>query len=165
MKKLRDFIYDYNDIFVALVIIVIAGALIFWRVGAIMSYPDYLASKQTEISADGDLDPSQIDLTPDDVDDDLNENPDEIDSETTPPDGSGGTGGSTGPTPPADRKFEVPSGSSADKVGDLLVQAGYISNKADFMSAIRGKETSVKAGSFTIPEGATPQEIAAILTK
>ena len=35
MNKLKDLVYDYNDLFVALVIVVIAGVLIFWRISCI----------------------------------------------------------------------------------------------------------------------------------
>lgn len=62
MKKLRDLIYDYNDIFVTLLIIAVAAAIIFWRVDGIMGYSQYLSSKSsgTEI----DIDFEGVDLNP-----------------------------------------------------------------------------------------------------
>lgn len=45
-KRIRDFIYDINDIFIALVIIIVAAGIIVWRSTVIMSYPEYLANKE-----------------------------------------------------------------------------------------------------------------------
>ena len=39
MKSIKDIIYDKSDIAVALVILLIAAAIIFNRVDAIMDYP------------------------------------------------------------------------------------------------------------------------------
>lgn len=171
MKKIRDFIYDYNDIFVALIIIAVAAIVIVWRVNSIMDYPNYVAEKggsdpvkTTEVDLEG------VDLTQTDVEENLNADPENVDV-TEPGEGTE-TSGNTEPvasgeteTPKPSGSFEVPKGSSADKVGDLLVQAGYITSKQDFMSAISGRETKIKAGTFTIPEGSTAAQIADILTK
>lgn len=43
LKRIRDFIYDINDIFVALVIVLIAAGVIIWRSASIMDYPSYVA--------------------------------------------------------------------------------------------------------------------------
>ena len=86
MRKIKDLIYDYNDIFVALLIIAAAGAIIFWRVTDIMAYPDYLAGKEQSQTADVDF--SDVDLTPTNVDE-FNENPDDISTG----DGAGEEGG------------------------------------------------------------------------
>ena len=40
MKKLKDIFYDYNDIVIALGILVIAALLIVWRLDVILDYPD-----------------------------------------------------------------------------------------------------------------------------
>ena len=56
MKAFKDFLYDKNDILIALVILLIAGLLIVWRMEVIMDYPQTLAketdtTKTTEQSA------------------------------------------------------------------------------------------------------------------
>ena len=45
-KRIRDYIYDINDIFIALMIIVVAVGIIVWRSTTIMAYPEYLAAKE-----------------------------------------------------------------------------------------------------------------------
>lgn len=47
MKALKDFLYDKNDILIALAILLIAGLIITWRMDVIMDYPETLA-KETD---------------------------------------------------------------------------------------------------------------------
>ena len=47
MKKFKDFLYDKNDILIALLILVAAALLIIWRMEAIMEYPKTLLSDDT----------------------------------------------------------------------------------------------------------------------
>lgn len=39
MKKFKDFLYDNNDILIAFAILVVAAAIIIWRMSAIIEYP------------------------------------------------------------------------------------------------------------------------------
>ena len=66
MKKIKDFIYDYNDVLVALLIVAAAGIIIFWRVNAVMDYASYVANepvKNIDVNFEG------IDLKPVDTED------------------------------------------------------------------------------------------------
>lgn len=45
MKTIKDFLYDKNDILIALAILVIAALIIVWRMGTIMEYPQTLAEQ------------------------------------------------------------------------------------------------------------------------
>ena len=45
MKKLKDFFYDKNDIFVVLIIVAIAAFVIYTSINSIMSYPEQYASE------------------------------------------------------------------------------------------------------------------------
>ncbi len=62
MKKIRDFIYDFSDIFTTLLILAIAGAIIFWRVQVIMGYSNLKAAEEPKTEID--IDFSDVDLTP-----------------------------------------------------------------------------------------------------
>lgn len=42
MDKLKNFIYDKNDIIVTLIILMIAAVIIYFRIGVIMDYPNTL---------------------------------------------------------------------------------------------------------------------------
>jgi len=45
MNKIKNFLYNKNDIIVALIILVIAAAIIYFRINAIMDYPQTLANQ------------------------------------------------------------------------------------------------------------------------
>lgn len=45
MEKLKDFIYNKNDIIIAIVILLIASIVIYSRIGAIMKYPETVATQ------------------------------------------------------------------------------------------------------------------------
>ena len=47
MNKLKDIIYDKNDIFIALIIVIIAGLIIHNRIEIIMAYPSELIAETT----------------------------------------------------------------------------------------------------------------------
>ena len=172
MKKIKDLIYDYNDIFVALLIIAVAGAIIFWRVTNIMAYPDYISGKtQTQT---GEVDFSDVDLTPTNVDD-FNENPEDI---TTEPSEEG-----QGEQTPADETqteeptqtaqtdadgnyvVEIPKGSSALGIARILKAQGIISDEDAFMEKVEelGATMKMKYGTYKIPQGSSAEQIINIL--
>lgn len=186
MKKIKDLIYDYNDIFVALFIIALAGAIIMWRVSDIMAYPEYLASKERQTSADVDF--SDVDLSLSDVEE-FNEDPGEFNSDgdasgAEQPEGNGQTPSgqpaeaaqppqqaaenpATGHVAGEDFKISIPSGASAAKIGEILKEAGCVSDPDAFVEAViaSGLDSKLKAGSFTIPAGSSMGEIVNILTR
>ena len=52
MKHIKDFLYNWNDIVIILLILVGATALISWRVDKIMEYPSTLVNEVTEQEAE-----------------------------------------------------------------------------------------------------------------
>lgn len=51
MKKhrtFRDFLYDWNDVIIALLILLAACLIIFWRVNVIMQYPKHLVKDNSK---------------------------------------------------------------------------------------------------------------------
>lgn len=66
MKKIKDLIYDYNDVFVALLIVIIAAGVMFWRINVVMAYPTQVAKGGPDKNIDVDFE--GIDLNPEDVD-------------------------------------------------------------------------------------------------
>ena len=145
---MRDFIYGKSDVLVVILIIIIAGVVIFTRVNAIMDYPADQAAATTEknpVTSDdkiSDLDTSDDDMTVDDGD---------------------GTAGAADSEEPA--TFVVESGQSTGVIADNLLEAKIITDKQAFLNAVNAKEaaTKLKAGTFQIPAGATPEEIVDIL--
>lgn len=65
------------------------------------------------------------------------------------------------------RTITIASGSSAKSIANSLKNQGIISDTNAFLNqlASSGKETKLKAGTFTIPEGSSPDQIISILTR
>ena len=53
MKYIKDFFYSLSDLFIILLILGLAGGLIYWRFGIIMNYPEALAAEIRENGANG----------------------------------------------------------------------------------------------------------------
>ena len=174
MKKLNDIIYNLNDVLVAIVIVIVAGFVITWRVDKIMNYSSIVGGDEQEISQD--IDFTDIDLTTGDED----PNTEVVSGGET---GEGGenqnlgentTGGQDEPfikpdgaTVNSDTKFTVPSGASSDKIANLLQEKGLVSDSKLFLREVsaQGVETKLKAGDFTIPAGSSMSDIVKILSK
>lgn len=167
--KIKDFIYDFNDILVALLILAVAAGVITWRVADIMAYPEYLAKQQDIVIAqkpeEPEIDMTDVDLTPDDtVIENINTTPDDANSDVI------GTEAQTPEAPTAasgETKITIPSGTPASKIADILYDAGLITSTSDFLSELSAQkaDTKLKAGTFTVPAGSTMDEIIAILIK
>lgn len=173
MKRFKDLIYDYNDVFVAVMIVVLAGAIIFWRISDIMAYPEYLA-QQIAGNATDDVDVGDLDLSLEEVDD-MNENPEDIttdpvdsEGETTPPIPEEEEPEETGEfTTSKDASFTVPAGVTGSKIAQLLLEEKLIESTEAFMTEIseQNAETGLMAGTFNIPAGSTVGDIVDILTR
>ena len=167
---MRNFLYNRSDILTAILIIVVAAGIVFWRVGVIMNYAsgdkggtnDFsaLISPWTQGSSGGA-------------------------AAQTPPAGASG-GASTAQTPPADTvqtppadttqtppaetgtvSFTVNPGDVASVIAKNLASAGLVNTADDFLAKVndRNVASSLKAGTFDIPKGATADQIVDILTK
>ncbi|WP_019849434.1 endolytic transglycosylase MltG [Desulfitobacterium sp. PCE1] len=57
--------------------------------------------------------------------------------------------------------FVIPSGSTADKISDLLLAEGWISSKEEFLNLVKQKNLAgrFRAGSFELSEGMDTEEI------
>lgn len=140
MRAIRNFIYNFSDIFVALIIIALAAFLIWTRVDVIMDYPS------SQSGADSVNTSTQADLQVADGD------------------------GSTDSAQDSDTEYKevvIPDGSSTDVVAGLLKQAGLVVNIDDFTYQIKamGLDGKVQPGVHQIPRGISMEEVINILCK
>ncbi len=165
MKKLKDLIYDYNDIFLAIIIIIVAGAVIFWKVSDIMAYPSF-AKQQQEQQQSQDVNVEDIDLTPSDVTPNLNPGTDVI-GEDDPEGGNPVAEDPTPQKPTGDVKFEIKEKEYLSTVASNLKAAGLISDDKAFIKTVEDLklDSKIQIGEFTIPAGSTAEQIARIITK
>lgn len=189
---MRDFFYNKNDVIVAVVIILIAAFVIYMRVGIIMDYPSRAAGEEKSflqtllwwdkdgdratVSSDKDADRSPVveapvqpevekpvvtpkpdPVTPEvevPVDPVVADPPATVDPEPTQP-----------IIPQSEVTITVVAGDVGSTIGDKLVSAGAITDRAAFLAevAAQGADTKLKQGTFKIPAGSTMAEIVKIL--
>ena len=185
MKRLKDFIYDYNDVLVALLIVVVAGFIIFWRVNVVMNYAEYAGGtpiKQIDINF------SDIDLNPEDVDPETN--PITENNDDNPNQGQEVTSTSAiepntppavepvDPQPPVEppktepKKFSLEVSKAAGTTnwtacGKKLEAAGVITSSKDFISRVteRKVESQLQLGTFELSADMSLDKIIDIMIK
>lgn len=151
MNRLRDFIYDKSDILVALIIISIAGVIIFSRIDAILAYPETYAQEAPPVVASED--PVQY------------EYPDS--STTGSPVSTSGDAIEPGQGEPEMFAVYINYGESLQVIARKFVDVGLFDSTDDFFSAVDDANagTQIKTGNFIIPADATPEEVMATITK
>ena len=168
MKKLKDFIYDKNDIVIAILILAVAALIISWRLGIILEYPKQLLGTDDPVF---DTPVSDDDVTqPDDSEGDEPQ----ISEGDQPQGGEGETdepqGNETGEDIPLwdggvlteDVEVEV-EGASASAAVKCLVNAGLFEDYAEYQKICEEEgmnHEKVSAGTFTFKKGTTKVQIA-----
>lgn len=184
MKKIKDILYDTNDILVALIIICMAAFIIYTRVDSIMGFPARMAEEgsggshirvtepaedgQDAQEPDGDTAGAGADGDTASNDPDTPVSSDEQSGEGQGSDGQAGDGqGSDGQEGSGVSSLFIGYGQSMDEVAQNLINLGFFSTKDEFYVALeeRGASTKVQAGNFIIPSDATTDELIEIITK
>lgn len=178
MEKLKDFLYDKNDILVALIIVLIAGLIITSRINVIMTYPQKLVADKQGNVIESDLTKNKHDGGEDSSTDSGNKSnsiegaPDistGIDKDEKSSTGAKTTGSAVDKNSKtgAPHSLYISYGSSTTKIADDLVNGKILKDKNEFLNAVTaaGAENKLKAGNFVIPADATAAEIVAIITK
>ncbi len=157
MKKLKDFLYNWNDIVVILCILIGAVAIIYWRMNMIMDYPKAMALQARESVANNATDENI--LTPGSSSSTSDE----------PVPGSGPKNGKlwSGGMLREEITVTTASGSAAD-AAQSLVDAGLFTSYEDFeaiCNAYGFDPTDIKASEFTFLPGTTQAQIVEEVTK
>lgn len=163
MKKFKDFIYDKNDIIIAVLILAVAALIIAWRLDVILQYPKQL------INNDADTNVSE----PADNTDNSGDNAD------TPADNSGdgdnsnsGDNANNGDSTPAQlwvggklsRDIEVDvTGTTASAAVQCLIDKGLFTDYSEYQKACENlglNHEKVSAGTMTFTKGSTKADVA-----
>lgn len=168
MKKLKDFIYDKNDIVIAILILAVAALIISWRLGIILEYPKQLLGTDNPVF---DTPVSDDDVTqPDDSEGDEPQ----ISEGDQPQGGEGETDETQGDETEEDiplwdggvltEDVEVEvEGASASAAVKCLVNAGLFEDYAEYQKICEEEgmnHEKVSAGTFTFKKGTTKVQIA-----
>lgn len=157
MKKFKDFIYDKNDIIIAVLILAVAALIIFWRLNVILEYPKQLLGND-EPTVNNPIDNSGNNSAVTDKPADNSDNSGAGSDSDNPQELPLWQGGVL----TMDVEVEV-SGNSASAAIQCLIDKGLFDDYAEYQRIC--DETGldhekVKAGNFTFKQGSTKKEIA-----
>lgn len=186
MEKIKDFFYEKSDVFFASLVVVVAIGVIMYNLNGWLVI-DSEASRYQEIplqsqevaaeeqkpeqapAESAKPEESKTETTPAET------KPEETKAAETKPEETKPAEtkptqtkpAETKPAPAAVRKITVASGSSAKSIANALKNQGLINSTDDFLNKLvaSGKETKLQAGTFSIPEGSSLDQIIGILTK
>jgi len=157
MNKIKDLLYDKNDILVALLILGIAALVILTRVNTIMAFPEKMFSEHKPASGHV---YSNIPQNPDsglsleDEDDGLGLDPDDD-----------ATGPSSGDEPEAHSLY-IAYGQPMTVIAKNLIELGFFESEQDFTATLEAHKAAskVQAGNFVIPADSTKDDVIKIIT-
>ena len=161
MKKLKDFIYDKNDIIIAALILVAAALIITWRMNVILDYPKQLINNiDSDANATEPADNTEADNT------------DNSDKQSTDNNQNGSSSDSTNTSQTVelwvdgvlsgDVEVDV-TGSTASAAIQCLVDKGLFTDYAEYQTLCDEQgldHEKVSAGTFTFAKGSTKAQIA-----
>ena len=165
MEKIKDFIYDKNDILVALLVLALAALLIFWRMDVIMEYPEkiFAAEEQegsgaTDVNPDDEQEGGQLDGDAAAEGDGSNDGSSDGGEDSAEPSGGLWQGGAL------TRDVEVDVyGNSAMAAVQCLVDEGLFEDYNEYKEICDRtglNHEKVSAGSLLFEKGSTKEEVA-----
>ncbi len=166
MQKLKDIIYDKNDLLVALFIILIASAIMFNRIDAILSYPSAVAASNATVNK-GSAVNTGVTSKPASTSEGALVNANSKDGNTSMSNpSSGAISGDSPAQNVVNYSIYVEPGASASKIADLVLSVKLIQTKEEFLQAVdnSGLSGKLKSGTFIIPSNANLDTVIQILT-
>lgn len=164
MKKLKDFIYDKNDIIIAALILIAAALIITWRMNVILDYPKQLINNMdSDANATEPADNTETDAT---------DNTDNAGKQNAQDDQNGNASDSTNTSQTTelwvdgvlsgDVEVDV-TGATASAAIQCLVDKGLFTDYAEYQTLCDEQgldHEKVSAGTFTFAKGSTKAQIA-----
>lgn len=169
MKKFKDFIYDKNDIIIAVLILAVAALIIAWRLDVILQYPKQLINNDADTNVSEPADNS--DNSGDNADKPA-DNKDNSDDNADQPADNSGDNANNGDSTPAQlwvggklsRDIEVDvTGTTASAAVQCLIDKGLFTDYSEYQKACENlglNHEKVSAGTMTFTKGSTKADVA-----
>jgi len=148
-EKLKDFIYDYIDFITVILVIILIGAIIFWRLDILFT--------DTEVDNPSDENNTNIqepieENNPNDEKEDKNNNSDE--NEENQKDENEEISTDTEKDSSNDVEINIEAGSSSESIADTLLSNNIINDKREFLLRLSdlGLETKLRPGTFVLKQ-------------
>lgn len=171
MEKLKDFVYEHSDLFFTVLIVAVVGVIVTSNLYGWFDIKDD-ENKYKEINEiiHEEQDSTESDKANDDSKQTNTKEPAKDVAKEPAKASEKAPVNETAKEPAKEaviRNVDIAPGSSSTSIAKALEKQGLISSSSDFLSVLSasGKETKLKAGTFSIPEGSSSDKIIEILTK
>ncbi|MGB5823824.1 MAG: endolytic transglycosylase MltG [Proteocatella sp.] len=168
MEKFKDFIYEQSDLFFTAVIVVVVGIIITSNLYGWFDIKDK-ENKYTEITEVIQQEQTNADTTKNDESKDADEKASLTAKENPIKENSAASQETknSADVKKEIRNVDIAPGSSSSSIAKSLENQGLVQSSTEFLNLLvsSGKETKLKAGTFSITEGSTNQQIIDILTR
>lgn len=148
MKKFKDFLYDNNDILIAILILIIAALIIFWRMHSILDYPNHIDNVKKTTN----------------IEEPVNEPADEPVVNPTPEPTEEPVPASVWENGKLSKDITVTvKGGNATAAVNCLIEAGLFDSYSEYESVCKDEGLSpemIAAGTFKFKAGETKKDIA-----
>ncbi|MCR5481262.1 MAG: hypothetical protein K6F52_00485 [Clostridia bacterium] len=181
MEKLKDILYDKNDILIAFLIVAVAALVIVLRVNAIMDYPQLLIAQAKENAAQADAENQSGDSADTGVSSQSGESSDyempnlagadsdnASEGKSTDTEKKAATSGKNASSAKSEQySVYINYGETLYTVGEKFAGIGLFDSADDFVKMVerKGVATKIQAGNFIIPADATEEEVIECLVK
>lgn len=147
MGKIKDFFYNKNDIIIVLLILAIAGFIIYTKINVIMDYPEKLAESQAATTQE----------TSETADTSAASEASSASADTTATEAS-----KTGKTV----SITIKDSDTSVSVSKKLADAGLVDSATEFEGYISnmGKAEKIQSGTFKIEQGSSFEKILNTIT-
>ena len=167
MEKIKDFLHDYSDVFLAFCIVFAMVAVIYVNLTSLFHDPGVAAVQPGRLQIDTD----EIDPAPDnEIIIDL-ESSEEPEDEYTPREERDDAPETEPPSPPPETgatvTVTIPNGTPGIGIAQILVDKQLLSSTGDFVRAAEDLDLALKlkSGTFQIPMGASAEEMVLIIAR
>ncbi len=162
MKKHKDLFHASNDILLAIIILSIAAVLIWWRVDAIMAYPDTLVSTHKTVAKEEKNEKKSV--SHEDIKKKLNDEKSEVDKEKNKISGS-----QLWKNDVLSKEVSITiEPNSIEGAVKTIVSSGLLSSYSEYLSICEQEgidPNTLKAGSFTFTKGSKKSDVVRIVTQ
>jgi len=167
MNRIKDFLYNKNDIVIAFIIVAVTVFIILWRVDVILAYPQELVA-MTYVEEDIPAGPitTPYDDNAGAADGNAATGGGIVGSDAEDGEGSGEGEGSEGGTAsgvetPEMFAIYINYGETSLQIAQKMVDVGFFESTDEFLDMVNelDAETKLKTGNHIIPENATKEEV------
>lgn len=153
LEKAKDILYDYIDYVLILIVVLLVGALIGWRLDLLFGDNDLTDEKDSDVKVEEPVDDNKEEAPDKDSKNEDNEEKDDTDEDSNKDSETEDSSSEDNDNGQAKEEIsvEIPQGSLPHNTAQILLDKGVIQDKNEFLTRASELEldTKLRSGTFT----------------